>query len=201
MPHTLSLSEDYDKAKDQAKKVILSGGILIYPTDTLYGLGCNALSEKAIAKIYAIKKRDEGKPLSIIVADYSMLREYCEVSPEQERVLHALLPGPYTFILRLKKRLPVSPTQEIGIRVPEHIFARQASKELGVPIVATSANLSGKKDASEVKEIGKEVSGAVDLLVDGGKCQYGTGSTVIDLIQMKVLRKGAMRQGDKIEFG
>ena len=191
----------YDEAMAAAKKAVLSNGLMAYPTDTLYGLGCNALSEKAVAKIYAAKKRDAGKPLSIIVADHAMLLEYCWVSSAQERILHSLLPGPYTFILPLRKTLPVSQSMSVGIRVPEHMFSRQLSRELSLPIVSTSANISGEKDAAEAKELDSRVLKVADLIIDGGKCKYAQGSTVIDLIAMKVVRMGATRKGDKFELG
>ena len=194
------MAEDYDKSLAEAKQVLSSGRILVYPTDTLYGLGCDALSKAAVEKIYSLKIRDKGKPLSIIVSDYAMLLEYCEVSSAQERILHSLLPGPYTFILQLRKQIPASPNLTIGVRVPEHIFMRQVSKELHMPIVSTSANVSGQKDAAELEEVDKTIASASDLLIDGGKCLYGTGSTVIDLVGMKILRKGAVRAGDKFEW-
>lgn len=197
----LSLHTDFDAAKEAAKAVISSGGTVIYPTDTLYGLGCDATSASAVEKIHSIKSRDALKPLSILVSDYPMLLEYCEVSSAQERILHSLLPGPYTFILALRKALPASKTMEIGIRVPEHYFMRQVSRELSLPIVATSANLSGEKGAARLQDVGKAISLKADLLVDGGACKYGIGSTVIDLLRMKILRKGAVRDGDKFEFG
>ena len=192
---------DFDTAKEAAKAVISTGGTLVYPTDTLYGLGCNALSEEAVAKIYSIKSREAGKPLSMLVADHSMLLEYCQVSTAQERILHGLLPGPYTFILPLRKKLPVSPTMQVGVRVPEHLFMRQVCRELSLPIVTTSANVSGEKGAAELSGVNPSVAKAADLLIDGGRCKYSQGSTVIDLVQMKVVRKGAVREGDKIEFG
>ncbi len=200
MPQTVSLAKDYDVALAQAKRVLLAGGTVVYPTDTLYGIGCDATSAKAVEKIYALKRRDGRKPLSILVSDYAMLLQYCEVSAAQERILHALLPGPYTFILQLKKRLPVSETSSVGVRVPEHIFMRQVSKELNIPIVSTSANLSGEKDAAKLSGVNKEICGKADLVIDGGKCAYAQGSTVIDLLHMKVLRKGAVREGDRFEL-
>ena len=197
----LSIHADFEAAEESAKAVIDAGGLVVYPTDTLYGLGCSALDGKAVARIYEIKKREGKKPLSILVSDFGMLREYCDTTPEQEKILHELLPGPYTFILKLKKRLPVSETLSVGVRVPEHMFMRQVAKELGVPIVSTSANLSGEPDAAELAGVDKAIADAADLVLDGGRCKYAQGSTVIDLVEMKVIRKGAVREGDRIEFG
>ena len=197
----LSIHADFEAAEESAKAVIDAGGLVVYPTDTLYGLGCSALDGKAVARIYGIKKREGKKPLSILVSDFGMLREYCDTTPEQEKILHELLPGPYTFILKLKKRLPVSETLSVGVRVPEHMFMRQVAKELGVPIVSTSANLSGEPDAAELAGVDKAIADAADLVLDGGRCKYAQGSTVIDLVEMKVIRKGAVREGDRIEFG
>ena len=200
MPRTFSLADDYDKALAEAKLILKSGGTLIYPTDTLYGLGCNAVDKRAVERIYTIKNREGRKPLSILVSDYAMLLEYCTVSSAQERILHSLLPGPYTFILPLRKPLPAATGATVGIRVPEHYFMRQISKELKMPIVSTSANLSGEKDAATLSDVSRPVSSRADLLIDGGICLYGKGSTVIDLVNMKILRKGAVRKGDKFEW-
>lgn len=197
----LSIADDYDTAKEAAKAIISSGGVLVYPTDTLYGLGCDATSKEAVEKIYSIKKREGKKPLSILVSDFGMVKKYCDVPPAHSKILHELLPGPYTFILSLREKLPVSDTLQAGVRVPEHMFMRQVAKELGVPIVTTSANVSGEKDAAELAGVNPEIAAAADLLLDGGKCKYAQGSTVIDLVQMKVLRKGAVREGDRVEFG
>lgn len=196
----VSLISDHEMAKEEAKKCLLSDGILVYPTDTLYGIGCNALSEKAVEKVYAMKKREEAKPLSVIMANFPMIRQYCKLSPKQATILLSLLPGPYTFILPLKKPMPASKTMEIGIRVPEHVFISQISGELSMPIVTTSANLSGKKHAASVQELDEGISSSVGLIIDGGRCIYHEPSTVIDLVRMKVLRKGAIRKGDKFEW-
>jgi len=195
-----SLLSDYGSALSAAKKAIQEDGLAVYPTDTLYGIGCNALSQKAVEKVYSAKLREKGKPLSVIVSDFEMLLRFCKVSEEQKKILHELLPGPYTFILPLKKPMPASPTMEIGVRVPEHAFMRQVSKELGIPIVTTSANLSGKPDVAELSSLDPAVAAAVDTIIEGGRCSYAQGSTVIDLIRMKVVRKGAVRKGDRIEW-
>lgn len=191
---------DFDTCFESAKAAIESGGLAIYPTDTLYGIGCDAENAEAVARLRKLKGRDSKKPLSIIVSDLEMAESYCSISPKQKNILLSLLPGPYTFILPLKKPLPVSDTPEIGIRVPEHHFMRAVSKALSKPIVSTSANLSGEKEAADASEVPRAISDGADIFIDGGKCRYAQGSTVIDLIRMKVLRRGAVRQGDKIEW-
>jgi len=200
MAQSYSLLSDYDSALSAAKKAVLDDKLVIYPTDTLYGIGCNALSKKAVEKVYSAKLREKGKPLSIIVSDFEMLQGFCALLQKQKAILHELLPGPYTFILPLKKPLPASPTMEIGVRVPEHAFMRRVCKELGAPIVTTSANLSGKPDVAELSFLDPKVAAAVDVIIDGGRCTYAEGSTIIDLIRMKVIRKGAVRQGDRIDW-
>jgi L-threonylcarbamoyladenylate synthase len=199
MALTISLS-DHNTAFEAALAAIQADGLVIYPTDTLYGIGCDATSVQAVKRLRALKQRDSAKPLSIIVSDFAMLLRYCILTPEQEKICQELLPGPYTFILPLRQYLPVSDDLEAGIRVPEHAFMRSICKSSGVPIVSTSANLSGEKDAAELSGISRSILEGCDLAIDGGKCKYAQGSTVIDLIRMKVLRKGAVREGDKMEF-
>jgi len=191
---------DHDTAFEAALAAITAGGIVIYPTDTLYGIGCDATNAASVKKLRALKQRDSAKPLSILVSDFAMLSRYCKLTPEQEKIVHELLPGPYTFILPLKQRLPVSETLVVGVRVPEHAFMRAVSKSLGIPIVTTSANLSGKKEADELSSVAREIADGADLSIENGKCKYAQGSTVIDLVRMKILRIGAVREGDRIEF-
>ena len=199
MALTLHLS-DHETTFEAALAAITAGGIVIYPTDTLYGIGCDASNAASVKKLRSLKRRDAGKPLSILVSDFAMLSRLCKLTPRQEKIVQELLPGPYTFILPLKERMPVSERLEVGVRVPEHAFMRAVAKSLGIPIVTTSANLSGEKDAAEIASVAREIISGCDLAVDGGKCKYSQGSTVIDLIRMKVLRKGAVREGDRIEF-
>lgn len=180
------------------KEAIMAGKIIIYPTDTLYGIGGNALDKKVVAKIYEIKERDSGKPLSVIMGNLEMIRDYCELTNEQETILLNTLPGPYTFLLKLKKGksiAAVGSSDLVGVRVPEHQFARRLSVELGVPLITTSANISGKNDAYSVSHISKNIISKVDVVVDMGETMYKQGSTVVDLINMKLLRKGAGEWG------
>ncbi|MFA6327976.1 MAG: L-threonylcarbamoyladenylate synthase [Candidatus Micrarchaeia archaeon] len=191
---------DHDTAFEAALAAISAGGIVVYPTDTLYGIGCDATNAEAVKRLRALKKRDAAKPLSMLLPDFAALSRLCNLTSAQEKIVQELLPGPYTFILPLKQRLPVSETLEVGVRVPEHAFMRAVSKSLGIPIVTTSANLSGEKEAAEPSGVARAIAEGADLFIENGKCKYAQGSTVIDLVRMKVLRKGAVREGDKIEF-
>ena len=190
----VSLKDDFDTALALAKRAIQNDELVVYPTDTLYGLGCNALSEKAVEKIYLAKERERGKPLSVLVASLAMAQQYCEISPSSLEILSEMLPGPYTFILPLKKGVSIpaaAGSKKIGIRFPDHFFMRTVSKVLNVPIVTTSANISGEKSASTVDEVDASIKNACTLIVDGGKTKYAEGSTVIDLVDKKILRHGA----------
>lgn len=159
----------------QLKHEIQAGKIFIYPTDTIYGLGCNALDEKAIKKIREIKHR-ENKPLSIIAPSINWIHQNLVVDVELEKYL----PGPYTVLL--KKKDPkflrwVSENDKIGVRIPKSKFCDKIRK-IGVPFITTSVNLSGEKPANLISEISEEIINAVDYVIDEGKLS-GKPSTLI----------------------
>lgn len=183
--------ENYAEAIEEVRRAIAEGKVVLYPTDTVYGIGCDATNELAVKRIYAIKGREGQKPLSVIMDGIAMIEYYCEVDDKQIITLKRYLPGPYTFILRLKRMIAASPTDRIGVRLPAHPFAREVVRKLGRPIVTTSANLSGQHEPTEFKMVNASIVNAVDLVVDGGPTKYAEPSTVIDLISKKVLRKGA----------
>ncbi len=202
--------KDFQGALQAAKKAILAGEFIVYPTDTLYGLGANALDEKAVQKVIDAKAR-ESKPISVVVADLAMLEKFFELTPAQREYVSALLPGPYTIILKPKARAgfapnlapdrgpsPPSPARSpitpasIGVRVPEHFFVLTLSKQTGLPITSTSANLSGEKAPTSVRDLDRSIAEKAALVVDGGPTFHGRESTVIDgLHKFKVLREGA----------
>jgi L-threonylcarbamoyladenylate synthase len=126
-----------------------------------------------------------------------MMQEYCEMGGNELTALVAMLPGPYTFLLKAKRRLPVSNESKLGVRVPEHVFMRTVSKQLGIPIVTTSANVSGGKPPVSLKDVPLQVRGAAGAVIDGGRCKYAQGSTVIDLVERKVLRRGAIADNSR----
>ncbi|VVB66281.1 Threonylcarbamoyl-AMP synthase [Candidatus Gugararchaeum adminiculabundum] len=198
MPKTINLEKDFPFALAEAKKAILAGELIIYPTDTLYGIGGNALDAGVVAKIQELKGRGEQKPISIIVSSLQMLEEYVELTPAQKDKVVNFLPGPYTLVLKKKKGklLPVSATDKVGVRVPENNFLRQLVKSLGFPITGTSANLSGQPAPFTVESIPKSIREGVAIIIDGGKCMHAQPSTVVDLVDEKILRKGAMKLGE-----
>jgi L-threonylcarbamoyladenylate synthase len=171
----------------RAAEVLGAGGVVIYPTDTLYGLGADALSDEAVAKIFKVKGRDEGKPVHAVVADIDMAARYTDVSGFA-RLLNDKLPkGKVTFITAKKESLDRGISRRIetfGFRIPQHEFCAAMIRAFGGPITATSANRAGEEPKRNVDEILAQLDGGgsfVDLVVDGGELPEREPSTVIDL--------------------
>ena len=158
------------------KKQILKGKIFIYPTDTIYGLGCNALNKKSVLRIKEIKKRDFNKPLSVIAPSISWIEENCIVDVNLDKYF----PGPYTVVLKKKddKFLDhVASGDSIGVRIPSSDFCDKI-KEIGVPFITTSVNLSGQEPVYKVEEVSDESREKVDIVIDEGELN-GNPSTLI----------------------
>jgi len=185
-----SLAGDYAGALEAAGNAMREGKVFIYPTDTVYGIGGNALDGKVCERVREIKGRD-GKPFSIIVSDFSMLRRYCEVPEDKARYLFRYLPGPYTFLLEKKEDIPACPGSKIGVRVPLHSFIRKVSGDTGLPIIGTSANISGQGSVFSFGKLDAGLVAKADLAIDGGETLFRKESTIVDLVGMKVLRDGA----------
>jgi len=168
--------------------VLKSGGIVVYPTETVYGLGADALSESAIKKVYDIKKRALDEPISLAVSSYEMMERVAHV--DSWGLIRRLLPGPVTVLLRKLKSVPdilTAGSELVGVRLPLHPIAVQLIESFGSPITSTSANISGSAPPRKVDE----VRVAADWTLDGGVCKYGIPSTVVDLVNMNIVRKGA----------
>jgi len=171
------------------------GGVIAYPTDTIYGLGCDIFNKKGVKKIYQIKQRDPRKPFSFICADLSDVSNYAQVSNFAFKIMKRYLPGPYTFVLEATRVVPdVLTTRQktVGIRIPANAIALAIVQELGHPIVTTSANVSGEDSHCDPAEIEHQIGKHLDLVIDGGVL-LGEQSTVISLIddQIEVLRQGS----------
>jgi len=173
---------------DKAVKILKNGGVIAYPTETIYGIGANIFNKKAVKKIFELKGRSFDKPLSVAVADFKTIEQLAYVSDKNKGLIKKLLPGPITILLPKKDIIPDIITQGsklIGIRFPENKEVIEIIKKAGFPIVSTSANISGEKDVFEAKDV--ELN--VDFTVRG-KCKYKKSSTVFDLENKKILRKG-----------
>ena len=174
---------------DTAVRVLSRDGLIVYPTETVYGLGADALSEDAVLKVYAVKGRPLSKPISIAVSDMDMLGAVAVVDEAARAFIKRFLPGPVTVILPVKSCLPeiiTGGTGLVGIRWPAHEIALAIIARLDSPITATSANVSGEIPPTRPEDVYIHS----DYLVDGGELP-GTPSTVVDLTTLRVLRKGA----------
>jgi len=153
-----------------AADLLRQGELIVYPTDTVYGIGADATNKRAVAKVFALKKRPKSKPLSVMVSDIGMLKKYA-------KTVRGFKKGRYTFIIEPKKRLPVS-KYDIGFRLPNHWCAKIA-KELGRPVVTTSANVSEQPVAKTAKEAKKMFGDKVALYIDGGRLAAKPSKVVI----------------------
>ncbi len=179
----------------QIVECLKQGGVIAYPTDTIYGLGCDIFNKKGVKKIYQIKQRDPRKPFSFICADLSDVSNYAQVSNLAFKIMKRYLPGPYTFVLQASRIVPdVLTTRQktVGIRIPDNPVALSIVRELGHPLVTTSANVSGEESHCDPQEIEQQIGKQLDMVVDGG-ILMGESSTVISLVddKVEVLRQGS----------
>jgi L-threonylcarbamoyladenylate synthase len=178
--------------------VLRSGGVMAYPTDTFYGLGADAFSAAGVEKIYSIKQRDRGKPLSIVVADPAQARSAASVVPSTFEVLAAeFWPGPLTLVLKAGPSFPpamLGPGGTIALRVPALAWLRELLRLAEFPVTATSANLSGAGELDDPAAVRRLFDGRADLIVDGGRTPGGAPSTIVDLSGgvPRLLRPGAV---------
>jgi L-threonylcarbamoyladenylate synthase len=170
---------------EKVLEALRAGKLVVYPTDTVYGLGADALSKEAVDRVYEVKQRPREQPISILVADFDMLYRYANVSQAQKKVLEEQLPGPYTFILEPKEKMSVSDSS-VGFRIPKH-WCTKIAKEFGKPITTTSANIHGRETPATITELRKTFGDRVEVYVDGGTLS-GKPSTVIDLTTSKTVR-------------
>jgi len=175
-------------------EVLREGGVIIYPTDTIYGLGCDLFNKEAIERIYRIKGARTTKRLSIICPDLSYISMYAQVTDYAYRLMKRLIPGPYTFILeatRLVPKIMLSKQKTVGIRVPDHPIPLAIVQELGNPIITTSVTRPDDTLYDDPEELAERFKGQVDLVVDAGRI-VPQHSSIIDLTTepAKVLRVG-----------
>ena len=178
-------------------EIIRNGGLVAFPTETVYGLGANALDADAAMKIYAAKGRPSDNPLIIHIADVCDADKYCYTNGLFEKLAEAYMPGPITVVLPKKNCIPKTVTgglDTVAVRIPSNEHARGLIKAAGVPIAAPSANISGKPSPTLASHVIEDMSGRVDMIIDGGACDIGVESTIvkIDGDVMTLLRPGGI---------
>lgn len=179
---------------ERAVRVLESGGLIAYPTDTYYGIGCDLGSKKAIDRLYALKERDKKKPFSFLCPNLSRVSEYAKVSQYAFRLMKQLTPGPFTFVLEATKLTPAmmqNRQKQVGIRVPQALVMQHIAERLGRPVVTTSATRPNGEALIDAKEIKEAWGDDLDLILDGGP-QPNEPSTVVSLIddEIVILRQG-----------
>ena len=196
MSTTLTIDPDHLRGRhiERAVDVLRQGGVIIYPTDTIYGIGCDITSKSAIERVQRIKGRDSKKPMSFICSDLKDVSRYARVSNYAHRMLKQCLPGAYTFVLpapRRTARLLTTRQKSVALRIPEHPEPLALVKALGEPILSTSANFSDQDVITEPWELEEKMGHLVDLILDCGSLPVQP-SSVISLIDdhAVVLREG-----------
>jgi tRNA threonylcarbamoyl adenosine modification protein (Sua5/YciO/YrdC/YwlC family) len=182
--------------------VLRSDGVIAYPTDTVYGLGCDIRSKKALDRVRRIKKIDNKRHLSFVFADLKTISQYAQVSDNDYKILRRYLPGPYTFVLkatRLVPRIVLTKRNEVGIRIPDNRICQALVAELGNPILSSSVRMPDEQLLDDPREIDNIYKGQVDLVVDGGVF-LPEPSSIISLLEDEpnVIRVG---KGDVTPFG
>lgn len=179
-----------DKQIDNAVRILKNGGVIAYPTDTVYGIGCDALNQEAIKRVFELKGRDYSKPLSIACLNVRMVEKYAYVPKEIAKIFQELLPGPFTILLKKKKsitNLVSANMKKVGVRIPDNELCLNVIKQFDNPIITTSANISGEDEINDFKDL----QIPVDYIIKG-KCKFNQPSTVFDPEGNKILREGVM---------
>ena len=200
MSRTLLLRPDESKhfVVDEAVSVIRAGGIIVYPTETLYGIGANALDVRAVERILAAKKRKENRPILAIIHSQEQLNLLAaRISPPAQKLMDEFWPGPLTIVFAAQPGLPHALTQSsgtIGIRIPSNAFCLELLRRCGCPLTSTSANLSGEPVHRTIEEIKNALSEGIDLFVDAGPLPKTSPSTVVSVVEPipKLIRKGVV---------
>lgn len=191
----LKNKNEYEKLK-RPSQIIKQGGIVVFPTETVYGIGTNGLNEASIKRLYEVKKRPLNKPISLLVSNIEMIEMVAKDITEIEyKIIKNFFPGPLTIILKKKDIVPnilTANTDTVGIRMPEGEIARKLVEYANVPIATPSANISGKPAGTNIENVIKDFGNNVDYYIDGGKSKIGVASTIVKVEdgKIKILRKG-----------
>ncbi len=193
----------FDEAVKKAVKILSLGGVIIYPTDTVYGIGADAFNEEAVRKVRIIKGREDRRPLSVMVSHVEVIEEHAHMTEVARRLATRHLPGALSIVLRAKDHVPESITLHgtLGVRIPNSDFALALARAFPRPIISTSANKTGYQTPRTIFGILEQLKNnalLLDICFDGGEHEGGTPSTVVSCVagEVQVLREGAIMRKD-----
>jgi L-threonylcarbamoyladenylate synthase len=185
---------------DLAVKSLQNGGVIGYPTETIYGIGCSAYDNEAVTRIYQLKGRDHSKAMIVIAADILQISELVKRIPETaEKLMDSFWPGPLTMVFEVSEKLKqyaIKRTKTIAVRIPANEICLSLLKSCDFPIVSTSANKSGMPVSTNVEQVSDSFGTELDLIIDGGPTPSSAPSTVVDVTKtpLKIIREGAISQ-------
>ena len=202
MPIIIDLRKSFEKALEVSVKVLNKGGLVVFPTDTVYGLASKYNQNDAIQRIYQVKGREQTKALPVLISNLDQIELISTgLTKNARKLITFFWPGALTIILekRYDLQVPLSMDNSIGIRIPDDPFVRSIVEQVG-PLATTSANLSGLNSATNIDQVLKQIGNVVDLVIDGGECSGGIPSTVVDCrgAEIKILREGIISKEEII---
>lgn len=202
MPIIIDLRKSFEKALEVSVKVLNKGGLVVFPTDTVYGLASKYNQNDAIQRIYLVKGREQTKALPVLISNLDQIELISTgLTKNARKLITSFWPGALTIILekRYDLQVPLSMDSSIGIRIPDDPFVRSIVEQVG-PLATTSANLSGLNSATNIDQVLKQIGNVVDLVIDGGECSGGIPSTVVDCrgAEIKILREGIISKEEII---
>ena len=190
----------------EAAHLLKSGQVIVFPTETVYGLGADAANPSAIDKIFQIKGRQKNQPLQILVENISSAQKLAIFNQRAKLLAEHFWPGPLTLVLPRTANCPVPRSvslggDTIGIRIPAHDTALKLLRLFGKPLASTSANFSGKESSVNASEAANSIGNLVPFIIDGGRCSLGVASTVVSLVddEMRILRAGAISENELLD--
>ena len=208
MAKYLDLKTTYNKnALKEAARYIKEGKLVLFPTETVYGIGADGLNAEAVKKIFIAKGRASDNPLILHVSNYQMIEQIAsDITPLEKELITNFFPGPLTIVLKRKNHVPNVVTANldtVGVRMPENKIAHDLIELSNTPIAAPSANISGRPSGTNISDIFDELNDKVDYIIDGGETKVGLESTVIKVIdnEIHILRPGKITYDDLKKYG
>lgn len=199
MEKYLDFKNNIDETKlEIVGETIANGGLVIFPTETVYGIGTNGLNENAIKNLYSVKKRDLNKPISLLVSNIDMVNQIAyDINDIEYNLMNAFFPGPFTIVLKKKNIISdvlTAGKDTVGVRMPDCEITQKLIEYANCPIAAPSANISGKPSGTTVNDFINDFSDKVDYIIDNGDAKIGVASTIVQVINgvPNILREGSI---------